>query len=111
MATSLVSTMAEGDAALVESIVSQMPEFVEKSNGPCLDRGASAQDQSSGGAPVGGPLETDTSTRPLHQRSGEELVGRPLETVTSTRPPVRTSYEAAAKPVSDVSAKVLRFCC
>ena len=72
--------MAEEDAALGESIVSQLPELAEKIDGPPLDRGASAQngtaqDQSSGGAPVRGPLETDTSTRPSHQSSGEKLVG------------------------------------
>ena len=98
--------MAEEDAALVESIVMQVPELVEKTNEPRLERGASAQDQSSSGAPVGGPLATDTSTRPSHQRPGEELVGRPLATGTSTRPPVRTSYAAAAKPVSEVSVRV-----
>ena len=76
--------MAEEDAALVESIVMQVPELVEKTNEPRLERGASAQDQSSREAPVGGPLATDTSTRPSHQRPGEELVGRPLATGTST---------------------------
>ena len=89
------------DAALVGSIFDQLPppsqdaalvaSIVGHLQPPIRDMELSEQAEKS-------HLDPDAVTQ--NQDSGGAAVGRPVITETSTRPPVRVSYAAAAKPAS-----------